>query len=196
MNKILVLTSSINLLIGYNTKAQTWNIFSQNWFNITDTHYKGYWDDGKIITEWNCPDDLHFPKVDIKSWYNVPVVIGRLPSYEETQNETAVFHYGGNGNTEVKPYTSIIVPKLAYIKSPNVGINELVIIIQIVQTATDTIADYRYVSGGCGGSLLHNFHFLSADEIKKLLTIKLKSKIKIYEKLFSGSVTTYSLQQL
>jgi hypothetical protein len=168
MNKNLILTAALIFFLSFNLQAQTWNIFSQNWFNITDTHYKGYWENGQIITEWDCPDDLHFPPVEIKLWNKVPVLNGRLPTYEETQNGTAIHHYGGNGNTDVKPYTKIIVPKLAYIKSPNAGINELVIVIQIVQTSTDIIVGYRYVTGGCGGSLLCNFHFLSDDEIKKV----------------------------
>jgi hypothetical protein len=40
---------------------------------------------------WYCPDNTKmFPPVDIKSWNKVPVVNGRLPTFEETQNGTSL----------------------------------------------------------------------------------------------------------
>ncbi len=162
MNKKLILASTMILFIAITSHAQTGTV-------ITDTRNKGYWQDGKIITQWNCPDDLGYPPVNIKSWDKVPAVNGRLPTLKETQNGTAIHHYGGSSNPNVKSYNEITLPKLAYIKSPNAGINELVIVIQIVQTNNYIIVGYRYVTGGCGGSLIQDFHFLTDDEIKKVV---------------------------
>ncbi|GDX52947.1 hypothetical protein LBMAG27_19940 [Bacteroidota bacterium] len=156
----LLLTSTLILFLAITAFAQSGTV-------ITDTHNKGYWEDGKIISHWNCPDDLSYPAVNLKSWNKVPCVNGRLPTYAETQNGTSIHHYGGSSNPDVKPYNEITLPKLAYIKSPMTGLNELVIVIQMVQNNNDIIAGYRYVTGGCGGSLLQDFHFLTDDEIKK-----------------------------
>jgi hypothetical protein len=61
----------------------------------------------------------------------------------------------------------MVLPKLAYVKNPSTGKNNLVIVIQIVQTAQDTVVGYRYLTGGVGGSVFHDFHFLTEDEVKK-----------------------------
>ncbi|HXU25959.1 MAG TPA: hypothetical protein VN698_01915 [Bacteroidia bacterium] len=127
---------------------------------------KGYWDDGKLITDFDCPDSRTFAPIDIKQWNKVPVVNGRLPTYEETQNGTAIHHYGEKQNPNVKPY-NITLPKLATYYSRFTKKDELVIVIQIIQTATDTVVSYRYPTGGCGGSTFSKFHFLSDEEVRK-----------------------------
>ncbi len=45
--------------------------------------------------------------------------------------------------------------------------DDLVVVIQIAQTAKDTIVSFRYLTGGCGGSKFHDFHFLTHEEVKK-----------------------------
>jgi hypothetical protein len=45
----------------------------------------------------------------------------------------------------------------------------IVVVIQIVQTAKDTIVGYRYLTGGCGGSAFHDFHFLTDSEVKNVV---------------------------
>ncbi len=127
---------------------------------------KGYWENGEIITEFNCPDSRFFPPIDIKLWDQTHAVNGRLPTYEETKNGVAICHYGEKDNPNVKPY-NMILPKLALHHSPFTGKDQLVVVIQIVQTAKDTIVGYRYLTGGCGGSLFRDFYFLSAGEFKK-----------------------------
>ena len=89
----------------------------------------------------------------------------RFPSYAETMNGTSIHHYGEKKNSLIKPY-SMLLPKLAYLKTSSEN-NKLVIVIQIVQTAQDTVVGYRYLTGGVGGSAFHNFHFLTEDEVKK-----------------------------
>lgn len=127
---------------------------------------KGYWENGQIITEFNCPDSRFFPPIDIKSWDKTPVVNGRFPTYKETMNGTSIHHYGEKENREVRPYY-LTLPKLAYHYNPSLGRDEIIVVIQIVQTAKDTIVGYRYLTGGVGGSVFRDFRFLTDDEVKK-----------------------------
>ena len=62
---------------------------------------------------WFCPDNTSmFPPVDIKSWNKVPVVSGRLPTFEETQNGTSLIYYDINTTPDAKAYDTTL-PKLA-----------------------------------------------------------------------------------
>jgi hypothetical protein len=126
---------------------------------------KGYWENGEIITNWNCPDAVRdFPPIDMNSWSKIPAVNGRLPTYLETKNGTAIHHYGEVTTTKVRPY-DMFLPKLAYHLDRSSQRKELVVVIQIVQTPKDTIVGFRYLTGGCGGSLFRDFHFLSEEEV-------------------------------
>ncbi len=122
---------------------------------------------GKIYTLFDCPDAKYFPPMDIKTWDKTPVVNGRLPTYEETHNGMSIHHYGGEANKTVKVY-NMSLPRLASIYSNRTKLNETVVVIQIVYTPKDTVVGYRYLTGGCGGSLFHNFHFLTVPEIQNL----------------------------
>jgi len=108
-----------------------------------------------------------FPPVDIKSWNTVPVVNGRLPTYEETQNGTALIYYDINKTPDAKAY-NMTLPKLASFFCPATKKAETVIVIQIVQTEKETVAGYRFLTGGNGTHDLRDFHFLTDSEIKKL----------------------------
>ncbi|MCX6292254.1 MAG: hypothetical protein NT126_10890 [Bacteroidetes bacterium] len=158
----LLLILSCNDQAGKTEKSNA--SYTPNEYNNT----KGYWENGKIITEFNCPDDKSYPPVDLKSWDKIPVVNGRLPTYEETMNGTSIHHYGEKANPDVKPY-SLTLPKLAYHRNPMTNMDELVVVIQIVQTAEDTIVGFRYLTGGCGGSLFHDYRFLTDEEVKKVV---------------------------
>jgi hypothetical protein len=63
----------------------------------------------------------------------------------------------------------MILPRLASIYSNRTKQYETVVVIQMVQTAKDTVVGYRYLTGGCGGSLFRNFHFLTVSEIQKVV---------------------------
>jgi hypothetical protein len=138
--------------------------FSAEQYNNT----KGYWEDGRIINEFDCPDSKFFPAIELKSWNKIRVVNGRFPTYAETMNGTSIHHYGEKENKSIKPY-NMLMPKLAtcYIKS--LKRREMVVVIQIVQTPSDTIVGYRYLTGGCGGSAFRNFHFLTDDEVNAVV---------------------------
>lgn len=138
-------------------------------------HTKGYCENGDMICSFYCPDAVsEFPPIDIKFWDKVPAVNGRLPTYEETKNGTAIHHYGEKTTHLVKPYP-MTLPKLArYIGPSSISTNtpkknELVVVIQIVQTAKDTIVGYRFLTGGVGGSKISDYHFLNDEEVKKAI---------------------------
>lgn len=132
---------------------------------------KGYWENGEIIAKFDCPDSKFFPPIDILLWDKIPVVNGRFPTYKETMNGTSIHHYGEKENPHVKPY-AITLPKLAYCYNPSTGRDGIVVVIQIVQTAKDTIVGYRYLTGGVGGSVFRDFRFLTDDEVKKAMNNK------------------------
>lgn len=136
--------------------------------NVVYSDTKGISAGGDIFTTFDCPDDLNFPPINIKNWDKISVVNGRLPTYEETHNGMSIHHYGGEANKVVKVY-NMTLPRLASIYSNRTKQYETVVVIQMVQTAKDTVVGYRYLTGGCGGSLFKNFHFLTVSEIQKVV---------------------------
>ena len=115
---------------------------------------------------WHCPDNRLFPPVNIKAWNKVPVVNGRLPTLKETENGTSLIYYKTDKTPSAKAY-NMTMPKLASFFCPYTKKNETVIVIQVVQTAKDTVVGYRYLTGGNGTYNFRDFHFLNDDEVKK-----------------------------
>ena len=153
--------------------AKVYNDFEHVFTNVKYSgpveydNFKGYWENGDIITSWDCPDSKYFPPISLKDWDKTPVVNGRFPTFDEILQGISIHHYGEKENPDVKP-SGIILPKLAYCYSHTTKKMELVVVIQMVQTAKDTIVGYRYLTGGVGGALIEAFHFLTEDEIAKL----------------------------
>ena|SRR5579863_4269825 len=114
----------------------------------------------------NSSKDL-FPPIDLKSWDKTPVVNGRLPTYEETTNGKSLLFYD-NPTPDVKPY-NITLPKLAYLNHSDSRKEELVVVIEIVQTAKDTMVGYRPLTGGNGASIFRDFRFLTDKEVKAVV---------------------------
>lgn len=175
--KKLILTSATGLFIGFTIKAISLLFIPTGGSKpkvkpitldtISKSKSNGYWENGEIISNFNCPDAVKlFPPIDKKVWNKIPVVNGRLPTNEETQNGTAIHNYGGISNPNVKPY-NMTLPKLAYLRNYKTKMNDIVVVIQIVQTIKDTIVGFRYLTGGCGGTLFRDFHFLTDNEVKK-----------------------------
>ncbi|MDI1353541.1 MAG: hypothetical protein PSX36_01395 [bacterium] len=136
---------------------------------------KGFSENGEIIKNFYCPDaQREFPPIELASWNHVSAVNGRLPSYEETMNGTAIHHYGERENRYVKPY-AMELPKLARFVGATSKIRsgpvkgELVVVIQIVKTPLDTIVGYRFLTGGVGGSKFSDFQFLTEAEVNALV---------------------------
>lgn len=152
---------------------KVYNGFEQVFTNVKYTgqvsydNFKGYWENGDIITSWDCPDSKFFPPIRLEDWDKTPVVNGRFPTFDEILQGISIHHYGEKENSDVKPY-NMTLPKLAYCYSHATKKIELVVVIQMVQTAKDTIVGYRYLSGGVGGALIEAFHFLTDEEISKL----------------------------
>lgn len=144
-------------------KTQKPPAFTESW---DCKHTLGFYENGKIINEFDCPDAVTlFVPIELALWKKTPAVNGRLPNCEETKNGTAIAHYGGNPKVKAYP---LLLPKLAYTLDRHTGeYKDLVVVIQIAQTETDTVVGYRYLNGGCGGSRFRNFHFLDESEIKK-----------------------------
>jgi len=158
-----------NDTVSFNNTEKPKPVYNAAQYNNT----KGYWNNGAIITKFYCPDAKSmFPPIDLSSWDKTPAVNGRFPTYEETMNGTSIHHYGEKENAFVKPYY-LKLPKLARYIGPTLiserspEKDELLVVIQIVQTATDTIVGYRFLSGGVGGSLIRDYHFLSEAEVKE-----------------------------
>ncbi len=147
-------------------KEEAKQTYDLNHVVYSDT--KGMGAGGDIFTSFDCPDALDFTPIDIKHWDKTPVVNGRLPTYEETHNGMSIHHYGGEANKAVKVY-NMTLPRLASVYSNRTKQYETVVVIQIVQTAKDTVVGYRYLTGGCGGSLFKDFHFLTVPEIQKVV---------------------------
>ena len=117
---------------------------------------------------WSCPDNLRgFPAINIQDLDKVPVVIGRLPTKEETQNGTSLMYFDTAHLKNVKPL-DIKLPKLARCYSNYTKKNELIIVIQAAVIEKDTIVGFRYLNGGNGSAWLGEVAFINDDEIKEL----------------------------
>jgi len=117
---------------------------------------------------WSCPDNVFgFPAVNIQELDKVPVVTGRLPTKEETQNGSSLMYIDSEKYPNARPL-DINLPKLARYYSKYTKKNELVIVIQVVIVENDTVAGFRYLNGGNGSSWYNEVNFISNEEINKL----------------------------
>lgn len=117
---------------------------------------------------WYCPDNiLGFPAVNIQELDKVPIVNGRLPTKEETQNGTSLMYFDPKKHPDAQPL-DITLPRLARYYSHYTKKDELVIVIQAVVEAGDTIAGFRYLNGGNGSDWYGELNFISDEAINKL----------------------------
>lgn len=115
---------------------------------------------------WYCPDNVKgFPPVNIEQWNKVPVINGRLPTKDETENGTSLIYYDDVVYPDAKAY-DITLPKLAWLHNYDTNKKDTVIIIQVVQTNFDTIAGYRFLTGGNGTHDFRDLHIFSDEEIE------------------------------
>ncbi len=131
---------------------------------------------------WDCPDNLKFPRVALKDWEKVPVVNGRMPTYEEANNGTSLLYIDKEVKPDLKdvePY-KMTLPKLAYFTNPTTKKKELVIVIQLVQFKDYVWAGLRYVSGGNASEMMSKLQFLTDDEIRKEVTNDSISNIGVH----------------
>lgn len=126
---------------------------------------------------WDCPDNLAFPRIELKDWEKVPVVNGRMPTYEEAQNGTSLLYIDKEVKPELKdvePY-KMTLPKLAYFTNPRTKQKEVVIVIQLVQFKDYVWAGLRYVSGGNASAMMSELNFLTDEEIKMEIEKSIKN---------------------
>lgn len=126
---------------------------------------------------WDCPDNLAFPRIELKDWEKVPVVNGRLPTYEEGQNGTALLYIDKELNPDlkdVKPF-EMTLPRLAYFTNPRTQKKEVVIVIQLVQFKDYVWAGLRYVSGGNASAKMSDLEFLLDEEVKQEIEKSIKN---------------------
>jgi hypothetical protein len=117
---------------------------------------------------WYCPDNLNgFPPVDIANWKNVPVVNGRMPTKEETQNGTSLIFVDAVNYPNAKPL-DMEMPKLASFYNKYSKREDLVIVIQAVNVNNDSIVGFRYLNGGNGSARINEVRFLSENEIEMI----------------------------
>ena len=117
-----------------------------------------------------CPDNLNgFPAIDIKNWKDVPVVNGRMPTQEETQNGTSLINVDMQKYPNAKPL-DITMPKLARFYNEYSKREDLIIIIQAVNVDNDSIVGFRYLNGGNGSARLEDVKIISENEIEKIPT--------------------------
>jgi hypothetical protein len=115
-----------------------------------------------------CPDNLGgFPAVDIINWKSVPVVNGRMPTKEETQNGTSLIFVDEEKYPDAKPL-DIKMPKLARYYNSSAGKKEIIIVIQALNISNDSIVGFRYLNGGNGSARLDEVNLLSEKDIENI----------------------------
>ena len=126
---------------------------------------------------WDCPDNLKFPRVELKDWDKVPVVNGRMPTYEETTNGTSLLFIDKDMKPDLKdvePY-KMTLPKLAYFTNPRTKQKDIVIVIQLVQFSDYVWAGLRYVSGGNASAMMSDLKFLTDEEVTQEIAKSMKT---------------------
>lgn len=117
---------------------------------------------------WYCPDNLRgFPAVNIAEWDKVPVVNGRMPTKEETENGISLIYVDKAAYPNAKPL-AMKMPRLARIYNPNANREDIIILIQAVNINQDSIVGYRFLNGGNGSARLNEITFISDQEISDM----------------------------
>ncbi|MBI2281298.1 MAG: hypothetical protein HYU68_11500 [Bacteroidetes bacterium] len=157
MNKTLIGTFLILLFGCTNAENQP---TKENDNNKTETthNYGG----------WYCPDNLNgFPAVDLKDWKNVPVVIGRLPTEEESRNGSSLIYVNTQEHPSAKAM-DIELPKLATFYNQYSKKNEVIIVIQALEIGNDSIVGFRYLNGGNGSAHFREITFITENEVANI----------------------------
>ena len=115
---------------------------------------------------WHCPDNYRdFPPLSLKDWRKAPALNRKLPEYLGITDGSSLIYYDPSVYPDAKAY-DITLPKLASFSNPYTNRVDTVIVIQVVQTDLDTVAGYRYLTGGNGTYNFKSFHFLTDEEVK------------------------------
>lgn len=117
---------------------------------------------------WSCPDNvIGFPAIDVQEYKNIPIVNGRLPTKEETQNGTSLMYFDLKKYPTAKPL-DMQMPRMARYYSKYTNKNELVIVIQAIAVDQDTVAGFRYLNGGNGSAWIEDVDFITDEEVEEI----------------------------
>lgn len=116
---------------------------------------------------WYCPDNFGFVPVDIQKLAEVPAIADRLPTEEELHEHKSLI----NVDTEKYPDARALemdLPKVALVRTPQNGLDELIIVIQAIVVQQDTVVGYRFANGGNGSAWISDVTFLSEEEVANM----------------------------
>lgn len=117
---------------------------------------------------WYCPDNLRgFPAIDVQDLSSVPVILGRMPTQEETRDGRALMFIDPEIHPNARPL-DIELPALATYHNQHTEKDELIIVIQAAVIDTDSVVGFRYANGGNGSAWFSEVDFLGAEEVKQL----------------------------
>lgn len=112
-------------------------------------------------------DSTSLKAIDLKYWSKTPVIAGRIATKADMVNGLAIFCID-NKSKQHTPYY-IQLPRLAYLKDENSKKEELVIIVQVEKTSSDTVVGYRNLKGGIGACKFYEIRLLNDEEIKQVV---------------------------
>ena len=116
---------------------------------------------------WYCPDNFGFVPVDIQKLDKVPAIADRLPTKQELDDHMSLIDVDITKHPDARAL-KMDLPLVASIYNHNIGMKELVIIIQAIVVQTDTVVGYRFVNGGNGSARIKRVTFLSKDEVANM----------------------------
>lgn len=117
---------------------------------------------------WYCPDNLRgFPAMDIKDLSTVPVILGRMPTQEETRAGKALMFIDPEIHPNARPL-DVQLPALATYYNQYTEKDEVIIVIQAAVIDADSIVGFRYANGGNGSAWFDEVRFLEPREVIEL----------------------------
>lgn len=115
---------------------------------------------------WYCPDNLYgFPAVNLQDWKEVPVVNGRMPSKEETQNGSSLIFVDQEKYPNAKAL-DMEMPRLATFYNDFTKREEIIIVIQALNVDQDSVVGFRYLNGGNGSARLSEVSFMDENSLE------------------------------
>ena len=117
---------------------------------------------------WYCPDNLRgFPAMDIQDLSTVPVILGRMPTQEETRDGRALMFIDPEIHPNARPL-DVQLPAVATYYNQHTEKDEVIIVIQASIIDSDSIVGFRYANGGNGSAWLDEVSFLEPKEVIEL----------------------------
>ena len=113
---------------------------------------------------WYCPDNFGFIPVDIRKFNEVPAIEDRLPTEAELRGNMSLIKVDTAAYPDARAL-AMDLPRVASIHSEQLGLAELIIVIQAIVVQEDTVVGYRFMNGGNGSARLRDVTFLSEDEV-------------------------------